>query len=76
MSELELLDQMRASGKPQYVMRGDGKPLGYFAILSASTRSSFLDRNGVGKQIDVSVKLRRAQAPAPQSYFSLFAGWF
>lgn len=75
LSELELLRQMRVSGKPQYVMRGDGTPLGWFAITSCSTRSAYLDGRGVGKQIEVSISLRRAQTPTAQSFFSLIAGW-
>lgn len=73
LTELEVLRQMRTSGKPQYVMRGDGRPLGWFAITSADARHGYLDAHGVGKQIEVSVSLRRAQTPAPQSFFSLIA---
>ena len=74
LSEIELLRQMRSSGKPQYLMRGDGRPQGWFAILNVSASSSYLDRRGVGKQIEVSIQLRRAQTPSAQSFFSLMAG--
>lgn len=73
LDELELLRQMRTSGKPQYVMRGDGKPFGWYAITSVSLKSSYLDAQGVGKLIEVSISLRRAQVPAAQSFFSLMA---
>ncbi len=74
LNELELLTQMRASGRPQYLMRGDGRPMGWFAILSVSAQSSYLDAKGIGKQIEVSISLRRAQTPDAQSFFSLMAG--
>jgi phage protein U len=74
LDELELLKQMRVSGKPQYLMRGDGTPQGWFAITHVSSRSSFLGRQGVGRQIDVSISLTRSQKPSAQSFFSLVAG--
>lgn len=74
LSELDVLQQMRSSGKPQYLMRGDGRPLGWFAILTVDAKSSFLDRKGVGRRVDVSISLRRAQTPSAQSFFSLMAG--
>lgn len=73
MSELEVLTQMRVSGKPQYLMRGDGRPLGWFAILGADTRHGYLNSQGVGKQIEVRINLRRAQTPSALSYFSLIS---
>ena len=76
LDELALLEQMRASGRPQYLMRGDGRPLGWFAIQSVSARSSYLGRHGVGRQVDVSISLRRASAPPATAYFSLVASLF
>lgn len=74
LTELELLRQMRASGKPQYLMRGDGRALGWWAITSVGASHSYLDRKGVGRQIDVNISLRRAQTPSAASFFSLMAG--
>lgn len=74
LNELEMLRQMRTSGKPQYVMRGDGRPLGWFAIISADARHSYIDGQGVGKVIEVSISLRRAQTPSARSFFSLISG--
>lgn len=74
LDELELLRQMRMSGKPQYLMRGDGTPYGWFAILGVQSRSSFLSQHGIGKQIEVSINLRRAPLPSPFSFFSLMQG--
>lgn len=71
LDELEILRQMRVSGKPQYLMRGDGKPFGWYVITSVSNRSSYLDGNGIGRQVDVSISMTRAQTPASTSFFSL-----
>lgn len=74
LAELELLHQMRASGLPQFLMRGDGTPMGWMVILSASERSSYLDAQGVGQVISVSIKLRRAGRPSAGSFFSIISG--
>lgn len=71
---LELLSQMRVSGRPQYLMRGDGRPLGWQAILRVETSARFLNAQGVGKQIGISIGLRRARAPTAFSFFSLMSG--
>lgn len=74
LSELETLWQMRASGRPQFVMRGDGRPLGWHAILNTQAKSSYLDAKGVGKLIEVSVSLRRDRTPPATAFFSLMSG--
>lgn len=74
LNELELLRQLRTSGKAQYLMRGDGRPMGWFAILSVSTNSEYLDGRGVGQQIAVQINLRRASKPADRNFFSLMSG--
>lgn len=74
LDSLELLRQMRASGRPQYLMRGDGRPFGWHVILRHSTQSDHLDRDGVGKLVTVSISLRRSGAPASSSFFSLMTG--
>lgn len=74
LTELELLRQMRVSGKPQYLMRGDGRALGWWAISSVAANSRYLDRRGVGKLIEVTISLRRAQTPSASAFFSLMAG--
>lgn len=74
LSELELLQQMRRSGQPQYLMRGDGKPFGWHAILRVETTSTYLDGRGVGKQIEVTIGLRRAGTPPAAAFFSLMSG--
>lgn len=75
-SSLELLDQMRKSGIPQYFMRGDGRPAGFFVITSVTEKSSYLGPQGIGRVIDVDVALRRAGAPAASGLFALLEGFF
>lgn len=74
LSSLDRLNQMRASGKPQYLMRGDGKPFGWYAIMGVQTRSKHLERDGIGRLVRVSIDLRRSPRPAAQSFFSVMAG--
>ena len=71
LNSLDILSQMRASGRPQYVMRGDGRPLGWHAIIGVSVRSDYLDVDGVGKRVKVSIDLKRAPRPSAQTFFSL-----
>ena len=73
MGQLTLLSQARASGRPQYMMRGDGALMGWVNILSVTERASYLGRNGVGKVIDVDITVKRAIAPSAGSFFSLLA---
>lgn len=71
---LELLRLMRASGRPQFLMRGDGRPLGWHAITRVTTGSRHLDRHGVGRLIEVSIQLRRSSTPGAASFFGLIKG--
>lgn len=73
---LALLSAMRASGLPQYMLRGDGSLMGWVVIDSVTERSSYLDKNGVGKVIEVDISLRRSQAPSAASYFGALSGLF
>lgn len=76
LGDLEKLYQARASGRPQYLMRGDGAQMGWVVIDRVTERSSYLDAGGVGKVIDVDIAVRRADAPPDDLYFSIFAEAF
>lgn len=76
LGDLKVLQQARASGRPQYMMRGDGALMGWVVIESVSERSTYLDAGGVGNMIDVDISVRRCQAPSAGSFFSIFAGLF
>lgn len=77
---LELLGLMRASGLPQYMLRGDGRLMGWVVLTDVSERSSYLDADGVGQVIEVDLSLRRAQRPTMNGYAAgvanLFQGLF
>lgn len=76
LSSLEILNAARASGIQQWLMRGDGGMMGWVVIERVTERSSYLDRNGVGKMIDVDIGLRRVGVPLAASFFSALAGLF
>jgi len=76
LDELDLLHSMRQSRNEQYLMRGDGTPMGWFSILQVTANHSYLDRNGVGQIITVSITLKASQKPAPETFFQTMLGFF
>lgn len=72
-----LLDDMRRSGLPYLLMRGDGRNLGWFVIESVSEEESVLDAFGRGKLVEYTLSLARVPGPRPADYlrvlFQLFA---
>lgn len=76
LSELEILDRMRLSQLPQDFVRGDGKPLGWVVVTRVNESSSYLDAQGVGRKIGVSISIRRASGPARGDFFSIMMGLF
>ena len=67
---LNILSLMRKSGRPQYMMRGDGGLMGWVVIDSVNERSTYLDPSGVGRVIEVDISLRRTSAPLAEAFFS------
>lgn len=76
MGDLRLLQEARRSGLPQYMMRGDGALMGWVVIESVDEQSTYLNGGGVGKVIDISIGLRRTQAPFAGLYFSIMEAIF
>ena len=76
MGQMELLYQARSSGRPQYLMRGDGAVMGWVVIVSVQERATYLDRKGVGKVIEVDISVKRCGSPSSGSFFSLMADIF
>lgn len=74
LTELERLQDARRSGREQYMVRGDGKAYGYVVITGVQERATYLDEVGVGKQIDVTIAVRRAGKPSDGSFFALMQG--
>lgn len=74
LGSLAMLHTIRQSGIPQYLMRGDGVPLGWMVVENVSESSSHLNARGVGQVIDVDISLRRADAPQDADFFSTVIG--
>ena len=75
-SSLTVLNLARASGTPQWLMRGDGGMMGWVVIEAVKERSTFLDADGVGRVIDVDIELRRVGIPLAATFFSALAALF
>lgn len=69
---LATLTAIRAAGQPTYMMRGDGRPMGFVAVLSVSETSTYLDRDGVGQVIDFTVTVKQTGAPSVAGFLSIF----
>lgn len=76
LDDLKKLAQARASGKPQYLMRGDGAQMGWVVIEKVDERSTYLDAKGVGQVIEIDISVKRSSKPSNGSYFSLLSGLF
>ena len=74
LGKLEELRAIRLSGLPQYLMRGDGVPLGWFVVTKVKERGSYLSANGVGQKIDVDISLMRGDGPDDGDYYSSVIG--
>lgn len=76
LEDLKKLSAARASGRPQYLMRGDGAQMGWVVIEKVQERSTYLDAKGVGQVIDVDISVKRSAKPSNGSFFSLLSGLF
>lgn len=74
LGDLERLAEVRASGLPQYMMRGDGALMGWVVVTEISEKSSFLDGSGLGRVIAVTITVQRCQGPSAGAYFSILSG--
>jgi len=74
MSFLTAVNAIRQAGIPQYFMRGDGQPLGWFLTQSCEESSEYLDPEGVGRVMDVELTLKRAGAPLGADFFATIEG--
>ena len=77
LSELAELHALRKSGVPQFLMRGDGKALGWFVIENVSETSTHIAADGIGQVIDFEIQICNASKPSPARFaFSLFGASF
>lgn len=70
MSSLSVLDAMRASGIPHFLVRGDGTPLGWFCLTHTREKATYIAPNGVGQIIEVDLQMKRADAPGAAGYMA------
>jgi phage tail protein len=70
LSELEILEAMRAAGLANLLQRGDGYVLGWFVMERLSRAHAFLGADGVGQQINFEAQFARVPTPDPARYFS------
>lgn len=71
---LAALNAMRSAGVPFPLIRGDGTPLGWFAVTNAKEQNKFLGQDGVGNMIEYEIQLSRDDAPSPLNFVTaLFA---
>ena len=76
LTEWAILGAMLDSGRPQFLMRGDGLPLGWVAVTEAREEATRLGPDGVGRRLRVSITCRRAQAPAAGRLYEVLSGMF
>lgn len=75
LAEFAVLRTMQEAGMAQFLMRGDGRPLGWFVVESVEENSSEIHYDGVGQVIDFTIKLCRSPKPSAISFsFNLFQG--
>ena len=67
LSQIDALHAMRTSGQAQFLMRGDGVPLGWVVVTKVSERSRMLLQNGVGEEIQVDISVKKTGAPSAQN---------
>lgn len=76
LAELDTLHAMRRAQQPQFLMRGDGVPMGWVVIIRVQEKSSYLDREGVGRVIEFDVSVRRSQPPNAAGMFNALVSLF
>lgn len=70
------LHDMRRAGRSYPLMRGDGSAMGWWAIESVDEHATHLNRHGVGRVIEFSVKLKRSDPDGGPGMFTNLFGLF
>ncbi len=71
LDDVAALHAMRKSGAAQFLMRGDGVPMGWVVIRRVTERSRRLNAAGIGRVIDVEIDVRAATKPMADDIASL-----
>lgn len=67
---IALLDQMRVSGVPYILVRGDGTSLGWRRITKCEEKHRRPDLSGVGRVIDYELSLKKTARPSAMARLS------
>ena len=68
LDEWDELQQLRAGGGAQHLMRGDGRAMGWFLIVGLRETNRYLDAQGVAKVVEFEISLRQGDKPAAGDY--------
>ncbi|WP_194094674.1 phage tail protein [Marivivens aquimaris] len=75
-ASIAILQQIVASGNPQYMIRGDGALFGWVVIDNVTEGHSQLAENGVGHIVDVDLSLIKSGPPDGGLYYSVMSQLF
>lgn len=75
LSSISTLHALRRSGNPQFLMRGDGVPVGWYVITKVTEKSTYLAADGVGQVVDFTVDLKASPSPGAMGLFRLLTGF-
>lgn len=73
LSEIELAHQLRDSGEPVFVMRGDGGVAGWHVVLNVKENHEIIGPGGVGFLIKHQIRLERTDDPGAAAGAGLIA---
>jgi len=68
LDEMDQLQQLRAQGAAQHLLRGDGRAMGWFLIVGLRETGRFLGANGVPQLIEFEISLKQGDRPAGGEY--------
>jgi len=63
LSELETAHALCEGGQPQWVFRGDGRPLGWYVITKVKEKHKHISPTGIGFVIEHELNLERVDDP-------------
>lgn len=75
LSDIDVLNNMRALGQAHALVRGDGWHFGWFVIDHMSRGHTSIGREGIGQQIQFEISFQRVPVPEdPNVYFPMLFG--
>jgi hypothetical protein len=68
LDDFDQLQEIRAGGAAEHLMRGDGRAMGWFNITAISSTARYLAADGVGQIIEFEMTLRQGDKPPAGEY--------